>query len=167
LKPCNDKKEAEELEVLQPPLPNDGSNPFKEPFNIKQKEEDQGEESENKEKDEGRIYKVSSSVAATAASARYLEIYLEFGEEEKHTVSNKESSMLVEASEVLLLALESAWVSTSTSTSTLIPLPINDSLSSNGQMDINNFPAKFAKPQSPQVSFESLEMEPAVISSVL
>ena len=43
LKPYNDTKE-EEVSVLRPPLPNDGSNLFKEPFNIKQEEEDQEED---------------------------------------------------------------------------------------------------------------------------
>jgi len=74
----------------------------------------------------------------------------------------KKISMLVETLEVLLLLLESTLVLTSTST----PLPIDDSLSLNGQMVITNVPAKFV-PQSLQVSLEFLQMEPAVVSSVL
>ena len=54
----------EEVAVLRPPLPNDGSNPFKEPYNLNQKEEDQEEDRENKENDDGRISKVSSLVSA-------------------------------------------------------------------------------------------------------
>jgi len=39
LKPYNDTKE-EEVAALRPPLPNNGSNPFKEPYNFNQKEGD-------------------------------------------------------------------------------------------------------------------------------
>ena len=54
----------EEVAVLRPPLPNDGSNPLKEPYNSNQKEEDQEEDRENKEKDDRWISKVSSLVSA-------------------------------------------------------------------------------------------------------